>query len=78
MEPYVVLKCPICGRRSLLGEETSKDRLLQAIAAHMLDEHPEMGPGEAELVLESAIETSTVEAFNPESVEPRRWIWPDR
>ena len=75
MEPYVVLSCPICGRRRLLlGQETSKDQLLQAIAAHVLDEHPEMGPNEAELVLELAIKVTTVEAFDPEAIEPMRWV----
>jgi hypothetical protein len=78
VEPYVVLACPLCGRRRLQpGEDASKDRLLEAIAAHVLDQHPGTGPDEAEVALASAVEATTVEAFDPASVEPERWTHPE-
>jgi hypothetical protein len=79
VEPFVVLTCPFCGRRRLQpAEETSSDRLLEALAAHVLNQHSETRPAEAEPALESAIESATVEAFDPETVEPERWVRPER
>lgn len=78
MEPYVVLTCPICDRRRLQpAEDVSRDRLLEAIAAHVLDRHPGTGPHGAESALESAVEAATVEPFDPETVEPERWVRPE-
>ena len=78
MEPYAVLTCPLCGRRRLQpAEGTSKERLLEAIAAHVLDQHPGTEPDEAETLLSSALEATTVEAFDPGAVEAERWVDPD-
>lgn len=78
MEPCVVLTCPLCGRRRLYpGGDASRDQLLKAMAAHALDQHPGTGPAEAEKVLESAIEATTVEAFDPGTVETEGWVPPE-
>jgi uncharacterized Zn finger protein (UPF0148 family) len=74
-EPYVVLTCPLCDRSSLHpSEKTSKDQLVQAISKHVLNKHPRTVPREAELTLESAVEASIVETFDPNVVESGQWI----
>ena len=78
VEPFVVLTCPFCGRQWLQpAEEASSDRLLEALAADVLDRHPETRPPEAEPALESAVEATTMEAFDPDEVEPARWVRPE-
>lgn len=49
---------------------------MEAIAAHVFDQHPGTEPDEAETVLASAVEATTVEAFDPETVDPGRWTHP--
>lgn len=78
MEPFVVLTCPFCGRQRLQpAEDASSDRLLEALAAHVLDQHPGTIPTSAEPALESAVEATTVEVFDPDAIEPERWVRPE-
>lgn len=68
----VVVRCPICERRTHIpADRASTDVFADRIAAHVHSTHPEIPPRESEAAIEEAVDTVEVveEEVDPDDVE---------
>lgn len=71
---YFLLECPLCEAQCpILPEDAQEDGLLQTMAAHVFDAHPETRPADSAALLERSLEDPKVCEIVDASVEPNSW-----